>query len=731
MSDPASQSDLVDEDRRLRASLGDVGAAFFAAFPYLTVVQRSAIPSIRDGSSTLVCAATAAGKTEALLAPLIWCARKAPQRKGIKVLAVAPTRALVADLRARLESPLRLLNWTVGAQTSDFQDAAREPDVLVTTPESFDSMMVRRATWQEGKPVRHLLAGVRAVFVDEAHLFDCTPRGEQVIFLLARLRRLRAQAAERGWSQDSTLQVCAASATVPEPAGLAERLLGPDAKLVFCAGSRELHLFTESGEWRVLRAGENVCALRDSLPLVQSNHEVAARLWQCLQDGECRKALVFVNARAHCDVLARVLRTQLHRHRELWVGGHHGSLSRNERLDAERHFQQEKDAVLVATSTLEVGVDIGDVDLVVLVSPPPDVSAFLQRIGRGGRRTSQTRILALPRSILESAAFASQLAAASQGQLESRPRFRRWDVLPQQVLSYIRQNRDQGRTASAIADLTNQVWPGNDTKQLAQEALAFWQSEGLLADIRGKLHFAGDWHDYAVGGDADDGVHSNIGGSGGGALVYDAVTHEPIAEVGNIEGSRMLIAGQAYEVVSQLDVTTVRRLSDAEANTVGMTPNYGGRRRPVFRHFAEHVRTGCGFSGSATPLLESGARMAWFHFGGELMESFLLEYFGSAVFSPGLRGIALMSHLEITTETLAAIPAEAVKNWQQNNRLRILGAMNPGKWMRSLQACMHCKMLEESKVGQEWTNWLVSRNVFTVVLENERSILTTLIGSGI
>jgi len=708
MSDLSSQSNLVDEDRRLRASLADVGAAFFADFPSLTAVQRSAIPPIRDGDSTLVCAATAAGKTEALLAPLIWRARKAPQRQGIKVLSVAPTRALVADLRARLERPLRLLNWTVGAQTSDFQDAAREPDVLVTTPESFDSMMVRRATWQEGKPVGHLLAGVRAVFVDEAHLFDCTPRGEQVIFLLARLRRLRAQAAERSWAPDSTLQVCAASATVPEPAGLAERLLGTDAKLVFCAGSRELHLFTDSGEWRELLAGKDVCTLRDSLPLVQSNHEVATRLWQCLQDGQCRKALVFVNARAHCDVLARVLRTQLHRHRELWVGGHHGSLSRNERLDEERHFQQEKDAVLVATSTLEVGVDIGDVDLVVLVGPPPDVSALLQRIGRGGRRTNQTRILALPRSVLESAAFASQLTAATQGQLEARPRFRRWDVLPQQVLSYIRQNREQGRASSAIADLTNQVWPCHDTEPLIREALGFWQSEGLLADIRGKLHLAGDWHDYAAGGDADDGVHSNIGGSSGGALVYDAVTHEPIAEVGSLEGRRMLIAGQGYEVVSQLDVTTVRRLSDAEANTVGMTPNYGGRRRPVFRHFAEHVRAGCGLVDPETPILRRGERWLWVHFGGELIESFLIEQFGRNRISPFIRGICLDCSFRVTPEQLSS-SALQVDAWIEAQRARILSEYSPGKWLCSLPESLSAAMAMEASFTKLWETWLHTR----------------------
>lgn len=726
MSKDSNQSSLVLEDRHLCASLGEVGRAFFSEFPTLTAVQRSAIPPIRDGNATLVFAATAAGKTEALLAPLIWRARKGSLGQGIKVLAVAPTRALVADLRARLERPLRLLNWTVGAQTSDFRDAASEPDVLITTPESFDSMMVRRATWKDGKPVGHLLSGVRAVFVDEAHLFDCTPRGEQVIFLIARLQRLRSQAAERGWAMDSTLQVCAASATVLAPSGLAQRLLGQAALLVCCPGSRELHLFTDSGEWRIVRPGQHVCALRDSLAVVHSNQDIAERLWHCLQDGQCRKALVFVNARAHCDVLARVLRTQLRRHRELWVGGHHGSLSRTERLEAERRFQKEKDAVLVATSTLEVGVDIGDVDLVVLVSPPPDVFAFLQRIGRGGRRTNQTRLLALSRSFLESAAFASQIEAASRGQLERHARFRRWDVLPQQVLSYIRQNREQGRAATAIKDLAYQVWPAQDTRTLVHQALGFWQSEGLLNELRGKLHMGGDWQEHAAGGDAEDRLHSNIGGSGGGALVYDAVTHEPIAEIGSVEGSRLLIAGQAYEIVAQNDMTTVRRLTDDQADMVGVAPNYGGRRRPVYRHYAEHVRVGCGFDSPVTPLVSHGSGWLWFHFGGEMLEAFLIEILGKAAIRPALRGIAVASSTRLTAEQIA-VPAGVVANWQSRHQIAILAECNLGKWARSLPSELHESMREEAGVVDQWTEWLATRQFEEVTSANQADILRRLL----
>ena len=120
-----AQTLVAEADRHLRNVLGDVGLAFFN-FPSLSEVQRLAIPSIGEGGNVLVCAATAAGKTEAVIAPLVWRLRRQAVSRGrnTQVLAVAPTRALVADLTARLEGPLAQLGWRVGAQTSDFAGAA-------------------------------------------------------------------------------------------------------------------------------------------------------------------------------------------------------------------------------------------------------------------------------------------------------------------------------------------------------------------------------------------------------------------------------------------------------------------------------------------------------------------------------------------------------------------------------------------------------------------------------
>ena len=106
-----------------------------------------------------------------------------------------------------------------------------------------------------------------------------------------------------------------------------------------------------------------------------------------------RKALVFVPTRRLCDTFSAHLSGALPRRRELEVFAHHGSLSRNRRERAEHGFASARDAVLIATTTLEVGVDIGDVDLVALIGAPPDTRSLLQRIGRAGRRIGRTRVL--------------------------------------------------------------------------------------------------------------------------------------------------------------------------------------------------------------------------------------------------------------------------------------------------------------------------------------------------
>ena len=151
---------------------------------------------------------------------------------------------------------------------------------------------------------------------------------------------------------------------------------------------------------------------------------------------------------------------------------------------AERLFSSSRDAVLVATTTLEVGVDIGDVDLVALVGAPPGTRSLLQRIGRAGRRIGRTRVLALPRTEIERNAFASLLVSSRDAALEPEHYARRWSVFVQQTASFVAQGRAQGRHADALLELANSVWPETQLGT-AKEILEALLKAGYLEEHRG------------------------------------------------------------------------------------------------------------------------------------------------------------------------------------------------------------------------------------------------------
>lgn len=454
--------------------LGSAGPAFFGSFRRLTEIQRRAIAPILAGKNALVVSATASGKTEAVVAPLLARLREAggdPARR-IRLLVVAPTRSLVNDLAARLETPLERMGLTCGRQIGDRRDKHKQPFVLITTPESFDSMLARDAVVEQGKTVDHLLAEVRAVFIDEAHLFDGTARGDQLVWLLGRLRRLRALTAPPDRRARGELRMCAGSATVGEPDALAERLLGAGAVAAPVPGTREIDVFgpSDNAAWMPVERADTVSTMARRLEVARdaNAHEtVARRLWQAMSADEAkpmRKALVFVHSRELCDTLSAYLSDRLRRRRDVAVLAHHGSLERDLREEAERTFSSSRDAVMVATTTLEVGVDIGDVDFVALIGAPPGTRALLQRIGRAGRRIGRTRVLALPRNGMDVAAFASMLLSARDGLLEQQGYARRWSVFVQQAASFVAQNGLRGRRRSDLLALADDVWPESENR---------------------------------------------------------------------------------------------------------------------------------------------------------------------------------------------------------------------------------------------------------------------------
>ncbi|MCA9930508.1 MAG: DEAD/DEAH box helicase, partial [Anaerolineales bacterium] len=359
--------------RQIKDRIPHTWPLFFVRHGRFTAVQRQSIPPILDGSDTLVIAATASGKTEAVLAPLVERYWQRLHEPNLQVLYICPTRALVRDLYERLLPMLADTDITLRMKTGDTGpvDAVNPPAILVTTPESTDALLARSP---------RLFIHLQAVVLDEVHLFDNTPRGDHIRCLLPRIERIRQYAQPDA----PVMQRVALSATISDPEGVAQRYLQKGV-IVQVAGKRQVEA--------------------EIRPLYDL-HELTT----VLAERARRKTLLFCNSREEVEKTAVFLRQHLPFHAEIFV--HYSSLDAQIRRDVEERFAAASVAVCVSTSTLELGVDIGSVDDVALLGVPPDLTAFLQRMGRGGRRSSKTSVLCLPKSPNEWARFEALLRLA-------------------------------------------------------------------------------------------------------------------------------------------------------------------------------------------------------------------------------------------------------------------------------------------------------------------------------
>ena len=715
-------------DIELVKDLGVVGRAFFGRFQMLREVQRLAIPPIYSEKNVLVTSATASGKTEAIMAPLVARTKdRVPTGKHrVRMLLIAPTRALVNDLTARIEGPLARLGLTCGRQTSDHRDKYKQPFVLITTPESFDSMLVRDGFLKAGKMVDHLLAGVSAVFIDEAHLFDGTSRGDQLCWLLGRLRRLRRLNANHEANILPKLQVCAGSATVSNPTELACRLLGSDAISVRVPGTREIEVFEVFGTsdapvWFSLESSMEISKLRDRLELVPSTgfaEGVEQRLWQALSstdDNLTRKALVFVPRRQLCDTLSAHLANTLPRRRELRILAHHGSLSQQRREDAEHDFTSARDAVLVATTTLEVGIDIGDVDLVALVGAPPSTRSLLQRIGRAGRRIGRTRVLALPRTKVEQAALASMLLSARDGTLEPEGYARRWSVFVQQVASFVAQSRLRGRRLSDLLELAQDVWPEKAAATANAIVNGLLDAE-CLVESQGRLTLGEPWADpFDTSG---IGMHANFDSSGMGMPVVDSSTGDIIAHVAQSAVNKVLALGGQRWYTQAIGDELVLKLQGTGPVQEGF--QYTARSAPTGLEYAVHVRRGLGLEEFDAPLFYLSSGLGWLHFGGSTYQALLCSLLPRLHPTGGLAGLAVNGNPSSTVLAELAKQEGALRSAVEEHFAELEPALAPGPYQRDLPEQCRRKVVAELFDIPAFQHWLETRHVWQMKRDDSR-----------
>ncbi len=348
---------LVKPVRRLIKERGFVNA---------TLPQSRSIPLILDGKNVLLIAPTGTGKTEAAFLPVFSRLLELVEKHlGIRVLYITPLRSLNRDLLDRLKWWCQSLDLRVSVRHGDteakerFQQSHNPPDILITTPETLQAIL-------PGRILRRHLSQIRWVIIDEVHEFAENKRGSQLSLALERLRLVT----------EHDFQIIGLSATIGNPERVAQFLVGTNrtVELVKVPVVRNM-------EFQIIYP----IATKDDEELAEKLYtrpEVASRLriMRKIIEGQ-RAVLLFTNTRGVAEVLASRFK--------IWdvdfpVSIHHGSLAKPARITSEQGLKGGELKGLVCTSSLELGIDIGKIDLCIQYMSPRQVTRLIQRVGRSG-----------------------------------------------------------------------------------------------------------------------------------------------------------------------------------------------------------------------------------------------------------------------------------------------------------------------------------------------------------
>jgi ATP-dependent Lhr-like helicase len=412
---------------------------FAAAFAEPTPAQAQAWPAIATGEHVLISAPTGSGKT---LAAFLWAidrlaSEQAPQGRRTRLVYVSPLKALSYDIERNLRAPLRGIgaDLKVAIRTGDTPQRERQamlrrpPDILITTPESLYLMLTSRA--------QEMLAGAEWCIVDEIHAVASTKRGAHLALTLERLARTAGRDVQR----------IGLSATQSPLEEVARYLVGPrrTCRIVDTGVRKQLDLRIHVPVESMVEPDAAPAPELD--PLLGGTESTRRSIWPAIYPEllELVRAhhstILFVNARRGAERLA--LRLNELAGEEI-ARAHHGSLAREERLVIEEMLKAGELPCLVATSSLELGIDMGAVDLVIQVESPKSVARGLQRIGRAGHSVGDVscgRIFPKFRAdLLECAVIARRMR---EGAIESTvvPR-NPLDVLAQQVVAIAAASED-------------------------------------------------------------------------------------------------------------------------------------------------------------------------------------------------------------------------------------------------------------------------------------------------
>jgi ATP-dependent helicase Lhr and Lhr-like helicase len=480
---------MMDEHPRLRSIMLSgfhplVSRWFLESIGEPTSAQRRGWDAIRAGRHTLIAAPTGSGKTLAAFLTAIdelvheGCA--SPLADEVRVVYVSPLKALSADIHKNLAEPRRgirrlgeeagidMPRLTAAVRTGDTTSSERAamlktpPHILVTTPESLYLLLTAERS-------RQMLRSVRTVIVDEIHAVIGTRRGSHLALTLERLEAVCAESDR----QRPPLQRIGLSATQKPIEEVARFLVGNDDTRGDC-------LVIDEGHRRAMD-------LAIEVPPSPLTAVMAHEVWEEYYDrlaaliADHKTTLVFVNTRRLAERVARHLADRLG---DELVTAHHGSLSKERRLDAEHRLKSGSLKALVATASLELGIDIGHVDLVCQIGSPHRIATLLQRVGRSGHSIAGVpKGRLFPESLDDLVECAALLRASRRGELDAivshdAP----LDVLAQQMTA---ETSCTGCSEDDLFALTRKAWPYRALPRADFDAVVAMVSDGF-ATPRGR-----------------------------------------------------------------------------------------------------------------------------------------------------------------------------------------------------------------------------------------------------
>lgn len=434
----------------------------------LRTVQDLTIDAVLDGCNAVVLAPTAGGKTEASLFPTLFRVLS-EELKPVAVLYICPIRALLNNQEERVGRLARMVGLEAFKWHGDVSDSRRErfrrdpAHLLMTTPESLEVMLVSART-----DARQLFAGLEMVIVDEVHAFAGDDRGAHLAAILERLTRFCGR----------DLQRIGLSATVGNPRLIGEWLQG-----------------SSSRPFRLVEPPHQQVARQLTVERVDSVDQAALEVARIAHG---RKSLVFVESRSQAERVAHALSGS-----RVEVFIHHSAVSRADRELAEAQFTSGRNTAIVCTSTMELGIDVGDLDQIIQIDAPSTVASFLQRIGRTGRRHGTTQKCTFfclsDGSLLQTAAL---LRLADRGWVEEvRPPVHAMHVLAHQVMALCLQ--ETGISRHRLLEWLEDAYPFAGMREERVQELVdtmlgreiLYESEGLLSlgkrgeSLYGRRHF--------------------------------------------------------------------------------------------------------------------------------------------------------------------------------------------------------------------------------------------------